>query len=167
MSDDMKANIALICGACLFVILFIFVFIRGFVKSAQFIKAAKENGCTAMGSVVRVKDSNYNDRGGQYLDSVVTYAYEVGCEKYIQNITFKKHRGHANYPSALTVYYDMHNPSKSMTDFDVQFSYRHKFRLCVTVFIPIFAITLFYGLISFVCNIYEFFALSEQFSNYL
>lgn len=82
MTDDMKINIALVCGGCLFVILFIFVFIRGFVKSAQFIKAAKENGCTAMGSVVRVKDSNYNDRGGQYLDLTVTYAYEVGCEKY-------------------------------------------------------------------------------------
>lgn len=166
MPDDMKTNIALICGACLFVILFIFVFIRGFVKSAQFIKAAKENGCIAMGSVVRIKDSNCNDNG-QYLDSTVTYAYEVGCETYIRNITFKKHWGHANYPSALTVYYDMHNPSKSMTDFDVQFSYRHQFRLCVAVFIPIFATALFYGLISFVCNIYEFFVLSEQFSNYL
>lgn len=166
MPDDMKINIALICGACLFVILFIFVFIRGFVKSAQFIKTAKENGCTTIGKAIRVEDFNSNG-GGQYRDSIVTYAYEVGCEKYMRNITFKKHRGHADYPSSLTVYYDMHNPSKSMTDFDVQFSYRHKFRLCVTVFIPIFAITLFYGLISFVCNIYEFFVLSEQFSNYL
>lgn len=64
MSDDMKTNIALICGACLFAILFIFVFIRGFIKSAQFIKAAKENGCTTMGKAVRVEDFNYSDRGG-------------------------------------------------------------------------------------------------------
>lgn len=167
MTDEMKTNIALIGGVCLFVILFIFVFIRGFVKSAQFIKAAKENGCTAMGKAVRVEDSDYSDRGGQYLASTVTYAYEVGCETYTRNITFKKHCGHANYPSALTVYYDMCNPSKSMTDLDTQFSYRHQFRLCVAVFIPIFATALFYMLLDFACDVYGFFILSEQFSNYL
>lgn len=166
MTDEMKTNIALIVGVCLFIILFIFVFIRGFVKSAQFIKAAKENGCTTMGKAVMAEDSDGNGTG-QYRDSIVTYAYEVGCEKYTRNITFRKHGRQADYPSELTVYYDMHNPSKSMTDFDVQFSYRHQFRLCVAVFIPIFATALFYGLISFVCNIYEFFVLSEQFSNYL
>lgn len=60
MSDDMKINIALICGVCLFAILFIFVFLKGHTRGNRLMRKAKENGCVVTGNAVK---HSYRSKG--------------------------------------------------------------------------------------------------------
>ena len=148
MSDDMKINIALICGACLFVILFIFVFLKGHTRGNKLVRKAKENGCVTTGKMVKHSYRPYGHQS-KYPSEIVTYEYEVNGRQYRRKVEFVSRGIAVDYSLELTIYYDKHNPSRARADVEVRPEVQHQTGCYIAIVVPIIAVIVVYNLLKF------------------
>lgn len=148
ISDDMKINIALVCGGCLFIILFIFVFLKGHTQGNRLMRKAKETGSVVTGNAVK---HSYRSHGylGKFVTEIVTYEYVVDNRKYKRKIEFSSTGIVVNYPLEVTIYYDKHNPNKARADVEVQPESQHQTGCYIAIVVPIIAVIVVYNLLKF------------------
>lgn len=148
MTDDMKLNIAFIIGGCLFIVLFIFVFFKGYTKSGRLMKKAKENGCVATGTMIK-HSYRQNGHQGKYPSEIVTYEYEVDGKKYRRKVEFVSYGVVVDYPLELTIYYDKYNPSRARADVETKPELQHQTGCYIAIFVLIITIIVIYNLLKF------------------
>lgn len=146
MTDDTRINIALICGGCLFIILFIFVFLKGKTRGNRLMRKAKENGCVVAGNAVK---HSYRSREylGKFVTEIVTYEYVVDNRKFKRKIEFSSTGIVVDYPDSVTIYYSKYHPKRAMADVELRSEVQHQTGCYVSIVIPIIAIIIIYNLL--------------------
>lgn len=150
MTDDLRITIALVCGAILFVVLFVSVFLKGKTKGNQLMNRAKADGSTTVGRAVKNDYRRFTGPEGRYRSEIVTYEYFVAGKRFEKKITFSDTGIAINYPNQVEIFYDKGNPAKAYADVELAQNKQKQTGCYVAIVIPIVAIILIYNLLKLI-----------------
>lgn len=150
MTDDLRITIALVCGALLFVFLFVSVFLKGKTKGNRLMNNAKKNGCSTVGRAVKNDYRRFTGPEGRYRSEIVTYEYFVEGKRFEKKITFSDPGVVINYPNQVEIFYDKNNPAKAYADVELTKNKQKQTGCYIAIVIPIIAIILIYNLLKLI-----------------
>lgn len=150
MTDDLRITIALVCGAILFIVFFVSVFLKGKTKGNRLMNRAKTNGSTTVGRAVKNDYRRFTGPEGRYRSEIVTYEYFVEGKRFEKNITFSDTGIVINYPNQVEIFYDKGNPAKAYADVELTQNKQKQTGCYVAIVIPIVAIILIYNFLKLI-----------------